>query len=133
MSEPGVIRAHYERLVAEGFPHAGKIGEGEVKIKAVAVRGCHGNTQNVLFFSLSVEEGALRDLKYECQYCDPTMYVVAELVAELLEGRPADVLDEFDDVEMTEALGGRSRKVFREATTAVRLIHEALDESTRNQ
>lgn len=133
MSELGVIKAYYEGVVTEDFPHAGEIGDDEPKIKAVTVRGCHGNTQNVLFFSLSVEEGALRDLKYECQYCDPTMYVVAELVAELLEGRQMDSMDGLDDSEMAKALGGGSRKVMREARTAIQLIHQALDEKTRNQ
>jgi len=133
MSELGVIKAYYERVVAADFPRACEIGDDEPKIKAVTVRGCHGNTQNVLFFSLSVEECALRDLKYECQYCDPTMYVVAELVAELLEDRPVDAIDGIDEAEMAEALGGRARKVFREARAAIQLIHQALDEKTRNQ
>lgn len=128
MSELNVIKAYYERVVAEDFPCLGGIGEGEPRIKAVTVRGCHGSTQNLLFYSLHVEDGRIRDLKYECQYCDPTMYVVAELVGELLRDRAVEALDAITDEEMAEALGGESRKVLRRARTAVRLIDAALNE-----
>jgi len=126
MSERSVIRAYYDRVVAAEFPGAGAIGEDEPRIKAVAVRGCHGNTQNLLFFTFTVEDGNLRGLRYECQYCDPTMYVTAELLHELLDGQPVARIRKIDDDELTEALGGASRKVLREARTALGLLAEAV-------
>jgi hypothetical protein len=128
MSELNVIKDNYERIVMEDFPHLGGIGEDELRIKAGEVRGCQGSTQNLLFYSLQVEDGRIRGPKYECQYCGATMYVVAELVGKLLEDRPVDELDAITDDEMAEALGGPSRKVIREARTAIRLIDEALNE-----
>jgi len=133
MSELNVIKRYYEQAVTDDFPHLGGIADDERRIKAVNVRGCHGNTQNVLFYSCAVKDGVLHDLKYDCQYCDPTMYVVAELVGELLEGRPVDALDTITDEQMTEALGGQSRKVIREARTAIRLVDEALSDTTNKQ
>ena len=132
MSELNVIKAYYDRVVERDFPGAGEIAAGEPRIKAVSVRGCHGNTQNVLFCTLTLEDGRVRGLKYECQYCDPMMYVVAELVGELLDGRPIDEITAIDDSEITEALGGPSRKVLREARTAIRLIAEGLGEDAKH-
>ena len=126
MSELNVIRDYYERLVAEDFPGAGEIAEDEPRVKAVTVRGCHGNTQNLLFYSFDVRDGRLQDLKYECQYCDPKMYVVAELVHGMLDGRDVERIGDIDDADLIEALGGPSRKVLREARTAIGLIAEAI-------
>jgi len=126
MSERSVIRAYYDRVVAAEFPGAGMIGEDEPRIKAVAIRGCHGNTKNLLFFTFTVEDGRLRGMRYECQYCDPTMYVTAELLRELLDGQPVARIGEIDDEGLTEALGGTSRKVLREARTALGLLAEAV-------
>lgn len=125
MSERSVIRMYYERVVEADFPGAGEIGEDEPRVKAVAVRGCHGNTQNLLFFSFAIEDGRLRGLKYECLYCSPTMYVTAELLHELLDGQPVARIGEIGDDELTEALGGTSRKVLREARIALGLLAEA--------
>lgn len=131
MSELSVIRGYYERVVAADFPGAGEIAEDEPRINAVKVRGCHGNTQNLLFFSVEVEDGHVRGLKYECQYCDPTMYVTAEVVRELVEGKPVGEIEAIGDAELTEALGGESRKVIREARMALELLAEAINEITR--
>jgi len=125
MSEREVIRAYYDRVIAADFPGAGTIGDDEPRIKAVEVRGCHGNTQNLLFFSATVGDEGRLALKYECQYCNPTMYVTAELLYELLHGQPLARIGEIGDDELVAALGGTSRKVLREAHVALRLLGEA--------
>ncbi len=126
MSERSVIRAYYEGVVAAGFPGASTIDEDEPRVKAVAVRGCHGSTQDLLFFAFTVEDGRLHGLKYDCRYCSPTMYVTAELLHELLDGQPVARIGEIGDDELTEALGGASRKVLREARIALGLLAEAV-------
>ena len=126
MSEAAVIMAGYERILAADFPHAGEIGDDETRVKAVTLRGCHGNTKNVLFLSFTVEDGCLRGLKYECQYCDVTMYITAELVCELVDGELVDGLGEIGDEEIAAALGGASKKIARQTRTALRLLAEAL-------
>jgi len=125
MSEAELIRARYERIVAADFPHSGEIGDDEPRVKAVERSGCHGHSQNLLFYSFEVEDGVVRGLKYECQYCDVPMYIVAEVVAGLIADRPVECLAEIDDEEIIQALGGRSRKLLRLTRTALRLIAEA--------
>ena len=125
MSEIELIRRCYERIVAADFPYAAQDDEREA-VKGVRVRGCHGNTQNVLFFTLTLEDGQLRDVRYDCQYCEPAMYITAEVLCELLEARPLGLLAELDDAAVIGALGGESRKILRQARTAVELLGEAL-------
>lgn len=126
MSEAEVIRARYERIVAANFPHSGEIGDDEPRVKAVERSGCHGHSQNLLFYSFTVEDGLLRGLKYECQYCDVPMYIVGEVVAELIADQPVARLAEISDEEIVAALGGESRKLVRLARTALRLVGEAV-------
>jgi NifU-like protein involved in Fe-S cluster formation len=127
MSASQVVRGYYERIVAADFPHAGEIEESEARIKAVRREGCHGHSQNLLFFAPTIRDGRLQDLKYECQYCEPTMYVAAELVSELIEGQPVARLGEIGDRELIEALGGQHQHVLRLARTALALLDEAID------
>jgi len=54
------------------------------------------------------------------------MYVVAELVHGMLDGRDVERIGDIDDADLIEALGGPSRKVLREARTAIGLIAEAI-------
>lgn len=128
MNELQVIKHYYGRIVSADFPHSGEIGDEELRVKAVAVRGCHGNTQNLLFFSFTVEDGCLRDLKYECRYCDVTMYVTAELVSELIDQQPIERLGAIGEADLEEALGGKSRKIIRQARTTLALLGESVDQ-----
>ena len=130
MSEIEVIRTYYQRIVSEDFPYAREIGEDELRVKAVALRGCHGNSKNVLFLSCTTPGGTIADVKYECQYCDVTMYVTAELVCEWISGRTVDALADVDEEAMARQLGGKCRKVLRQARTALRLLVEGLHNGT---
>lgn len=127
MSEAEFVRACYERVVAADFPHAGEIGADELRVKAVRREDCHGNSQNLLFFSFRIEERRFRDLKYECRYCDPTMYVAAELVSELIAGESVERLSCTESDQLANALGGHSRRVLRLAQSAMRLLEEAVE------
>lgn len=127
MSEAEVIRGYYEAVVTADFPHSGEIGDDEVRVKAVGREGCHGNSQNLLFLSFAIEDGRLCNVRYECGYCDPTMYVTGELVCELTDGRPVERIAQIDDNDLTRALGGESRRVLRLARTALRLLAEAIE------
>jgi len=126
MSEIDVIRAYYQRVTAADFPHAGDIADGELRVKGVALRGCHGNSKNVLFLSCTVTDGIIAEPKYECQYCDVTMYVTAELVCEWVSGRSVDALTPVDEDALQQQLGGKSRKILRQARTALELLAEGL-------
>ena len=128
MSEAGVIRDYYERIVASDFPHLAEIGDNEMRVKAVRREDCHGNSQNLLFFSFKLEGGRLRDLKYECRYCDPTMYVTAELVSEVIGERYGARPRSIDDEDIERALGGKSRRVLRLARGALSLLDDAIAE-----
>jgi hypothetical protein len=128
VSELQVIKNYYGRVVSADFAHLKEIGDDELRVKAVAVRGCHGNTQNLLFFSFTVEDGHVRGLKYECRYCDVTMYVTAELVSELVDQQPVERLGAIGTADIVEALGGESKKVIRQARTALRLLGESVEQ-----
>ena len=126
MGELDTIRAYYEKVVAGDFPHALPPDDGRARLKAVTIRGCHGNSTNLLFFSARAEDGVLRDLRYDCQYCDVVMYVTAELLCQLAAGRPVAALAGIGEEEIATALGGPSKKVARQAVISLGLLREGL-------
>lgn len=126
MSELDVIRAYYEKVVTADFPHALKPEDGEARLKAVTVRGCHGNSTNLLFFSVETDEGVIRRIAYDCQYCDITMYVTAELICELAVDQPVHSLKAVTETDIVTALGGTSKKVLRQANTSIGMLCDGL-------
>jgi hypothetical protein len=126
MNELDLIRAFYETLVAANFPYAGEIADDPKRLKAVSIRGCHGNSKNLLFFSVTVEDGCVRAVRYDCQYCDVVMYVVAELLCRLVDRKPVTRLAELGDAQVTELLGGESLKILRQARVTLGLLKDGL-------
>ncbi len=126
MTERDLIRACYAKLAAAGFPYAVEPGDEGARLKAVSVRGCHGNSTNLLFFSVEVEDGTIRRIRYDCQYCDVILYVTAELICKLASGRPVAALSQISDDDLCREMGGLSKKVVRQATTSLELLREGL-------
>jgi hypothetical protein len=126
MKEIDIIKTYYQRIVEADFPHSREIRDDEPRVACTDETGCHGDGKNVLWVTFDTSRGRLRDFFYECEYCDVTMYVTAELVSELVEGCSAARVGQIGDAQIIDALGGRSRKVIRQAKTALRLLAESL-------
>jgi len=124
MKEAEVIKAVYERIVQADFPYSAPISGGSPRIKAVDDSGCHGDGKNLLFLSFDIVNGRVANVHYECEYCDVTMYVTAELVCGLMDGRTLDEIGEIAQSEIVTALGGQSRKILRQARTALELVSD---------
>jgi len=126
MTERDIIRAYYRRVASAGFPHAAEHDDGKDRLKAVSIRGCHGNSTNLLFFCVEVDNGIISRIGYDCQYCDVIMYVTAELICELSVGRAVADLGAIDDSDLAAALGGTSKKVLRQTRTSFGLLRDGL-------
>ena len=128
MSDIDTVKAYYERLVAADFPHSGTVEDANSRLKAVSIRGCHGNSSNQLYFSVTLEKGHIRCIAYECHYCDVILYVTAELICDLVTGLSPGEIAGVGDKQVAEALGGNVRKVVRQARTSLTLLREGLAE-----
>ena len=122
MKEGELIKAFYERIVQADFPYSAPIPDESPRIKAVDDSGCHGDGKNLLFLSYDLVDGRVANVRYECEYCDVTMYVTAELVCGLIEGQPIEMIGEITQEEIVTALGGHSRKILRQVRTALELV-----------
>lgn len=125
MREAEVLKAFYERIVRADFPYSAQIADGAPRIKAVDDSGCHGDGKNLLFLSFDIVDGRVANVHYECEYCDVTMYVTAELVCGLIEGRRLNEIGEIAQSQIVTALGGHSRKVLRQVRTALEMASGA--------
>ncbi len=125
MKEAELIKAAYERIVQADFPYSAPISDGSRRIKAVDDSGCHGDGKNLLFLSFDLVDGRVANVHYECEYCDVTMYVTAELVCGLMDGRTLYEIGEIAQSEVITALGGNSRKILRQVRTALELVADS--------
>lgn len=125
MKEAELIKAAYERIVHADFPYSAPISDGARRIKAVDDSGCHGDGKNLLFLSFDIVDGRPANVHYECEYCDVTMYVTAELVCGLMDGRTLYEIGEIAQSEVVTALGGHSRKILRQVRTALELVSDS--------
>lgn len=125
MREVELIKAFYERIVQADFPYSAPISDGSRRIKAVDDSGCHGDGKNLLFLSFDLVDGRVANIHYECEYCDVTMYVTAELVCALIEGQTIEMIKDIPQAEIVAALGGHSRKILRQVRTALELVSDS--------
>lgn len=124
MKEAELIKALYERIMQADFPYSAPISDGSRRIQAVDDSGCHGDGKNLLFLSFDIVDRRVANVHYECEYCDVTMYVTAEIVCALIEGQHIEMIREIPQGEVVTALGGHSRKILRQVRTALELVSE---------
>ncbi|MCK4401599.1 hypothetical protein KAW08_04785 [bacterium] len=132
MQEAELIKNYYRKIVSEEFPYSGILKNPGIKIKAVDSRGCHGNNINLLFLYIKIKDNRIESISYECEYCDVTMYVTGELVCRLINKLAILKIQNLNETDFKNELGGKSRKIFRQVSTALRIFNEELLQKKKN-
>ena len=118
MNEIELIRKYYNKRVEEDFKNSGGLEDPDITVKAVDTKGCHGNNTDLLYFHLGIEGERIKDVRYECEYCDLIMYVVAEITCDLVRNRTLDEIANMTERDFSNALGGHSPKALARWKTA---------------
>ncbi len=119
-----MIKNYYRKIVSEDFPYSKKFKNFDIKIKAVDSRGCHGNSINLLFLYVKLKDNLIEFISYECEYCDVTMYVTGELICRLINKHGVVKIRNLNETDFENELSGKSRKIFRQVSTALRIFNE---------
>ena len=122
MEEIEVVKKYYEKIVKENFKNSGELKNPDIFIKAVNAKGCHGNNTNLLYFYLRIEKKVVKDIKYECEYCDLMMYVVGESMCNLLKYFDIDRILDISEKDFFAELGGYSYKALFRWKTALDIL-----------
>lgn len=103
------VRKYYQNVVIKkNFRNSGKIENPKL---SVGGKGCRGSGhKDILFLYLRIEEDIVKDIKYECAYCDPTMYVTAEILCDLVKGLEVDKISSITEENFFNVLGSYSRQ-----------------------
>lgn len=122
MTEAELIRRYYQKIVEQNFKNSGEIENPDVSIKAVDTKGCHGNDTNILYFYFRVEKNIVKEIKYNCGYCDVIMYVTAEIMCNLIKDISIEKISKITKDDFINELGGYSQKTGIRWKTALNML-----------
>jgi NifU-like protein involved in Fe-S cluster formation len=124
MKEVDIIRNFYSQIAAEGFKHEDSVDSPDISLKAVLTKGCHGNSNDLLFLDLKLNEKTIAEIGYNCEYCDMLMYVVGEALCKRLKGASLDEIETLKDKDLFGLIGGESKKALKRWNNALEILRD---------
>jgi nitrogen fixation NifU-like protein len=117
-----LIIKRYQQISREDYRNEGKIENANVIANG---EGCRGSRDH-LFLYLKIEEDKIVDIKYKCAYCDPAMFVTAEILCDMVRGLRIDDISKIDGENFTTLLGGYSKEAIDHYTAALKILERAI-------
>lgn len=119
-----LIIKRFQQINSEDFRNQGKIENANALADG---KGCRGSGDH-LFLYLKIEDGKIVDIKYKCAYCDPTMFVTAEILCDMVRGLKIDEILRIDGKEdFINLLGGDSQEAIDHYTPALEILRKAIE------
>lgn len=124
-----LIIKKYQQISKEDWPNEGKIEDANVVADG---EGCRGSRDH-LFLYLKIEDSKIVDIKYKCAYCDPAMFVSAEILCDIVRGLRIDEISKIDGKDFTNLLGGDSKEAIDHYTPALDILKKAIENYKLNE
>ncbi len=118
-----LIMERFKQINREGFKNQGKIEQADVVADG---EGCRGSGDH-LFLYLKIEEGRIVNIKYKCAYCDPAMFVTAEILCDRVRGLSINEIPKIDKKDFSNFLGEYSQEVIEHSTPALEILRKAIE------
>ncbi len=123
-----LIIKRYQQIGSEDFRNEGKIEDANAIANG---EGCRGSRDH-LFLYLKIEDGKIVDIKYKCAYCDPAMFVTAEILCDMVKGLRIDEISKIDGKDFANLLGGYSKEAIAHYTPALEILRKAIEDYNIN-
>jgi len=123
-----LIIKRFQQINSENYRNEGKIEDANALADG---EGCRGSGDH-LFLYLKIEDGKIADMKYKCAYCDPAMFVTAEILCDMVKGLKIDEISKIDGKDFSERLGGYSQDALDHYTPALEILSKAIEEYKGN-
>jgi NifU-like protein involved in Fe-S cluster formation len=117
-----LIIKRFQQISSEDYRNEGKIEDANALADG---KGCRGSKDH-LFLYLKIENGKIVDIKYKCAYCDPAMFVTAEILCDLVKGLKIDEISKIDGKDFTNLLGGESKEGSDHFEMAMKILKEGI-------
>jgi len=116
-----LIKEQFVKISQEGFKNSGKIKNATCVIESGAEGTCVGG-RDYLFLYLKIENNKIIDIRYECNYCDPAMFVAAECLCNLARGLKVDECCKINNKTFSNYLGDYSEMATEHFSRALKLL-----------
>lgn len=123
-----LVLDYFKKIMAQGFPHQGRLENPTVRVdsKTERINICETGDRDQLYLDLRTDGASVEDIKYQCDLCDPTGFVTAEILCELVKGKKIAALEKCSYVDFTGVLGGESEQLQQHCIGALKLLAVAL-------
>lgn len=113
---------YYQEMWRSG----GNKGKPSVVNGQAFVMACPGQSGDVIYVFLHIEDGAIADAKWMCHLCDPWMQVAGDIACTLVKGRQKDTVLDLTAQDFFNVLGGESRIIGEHCGAALLTIAKAV-------
>lgn len=97
----------------------GRLKGADIEIEE---RICEKEGRDQLSLYIKMESERVLEIKFMCTYCDPYMFVAADILARLFKGKTLKEIEEIEREEFYKALGGRSEEALKHFNKARELF-----------
>jgi len=119
---------YFKKIIAQGFPHQGRLENPTIRVdsKTENIDICETGDRDQLYLDLVIAGMTVEDIKYQCDLCDPTGFVTAEILCALVTGKPVSEIGRFTSEDFDAVLGGVSEQLKRHSEGVLKLLAVAL-------
>ncbi len=114
------------RYYQEMWQRGGNKGKPAVVNGQAFVMACPGQSGDVIYVFLHVEDGVIADAKWMCHLCDPWMQVAGDIACTLVKGRQKDTVLDLTARDFFNILGGKSRIIGEHCGAALLTVAKAV-------
>jgi NifU-like protein involved in Fe-S cluster formation len=114
--------AYYQEMWRSG----GNKGKTAVVNGQAFVMACPGQSGDVIYVFLHVEDGVIADAKWMCHLCDPWMQVAGDVACTLVKGQHKDAALDLNAQDFYNILGGESRLIAEHCGAALLTVAKAV-------
>ena len=100
---------YLNKLFKEKKLNTGKIEKYDFEIKGILCPK-KGHKDQV-FITGNLDNDKIKEIKYICMYCDPYMYVAAQISSEIFKGLSAKEIEDVDKYKIVEITGIEDNKL----------------------
>lgn len=123
LEEPDEIAIQYYQAMWQG---GGNKGRPAVVNGQAFVMACPGQSGDVIYVFLHIENDVIADAKWMCHLCDPWMQVAGDIACTLVKGRPKDTVLDLTAQDFFGILGGGSRLIAEHCGAALLTVAKAV-------
>ncbi|MEW6007020.1 MAG: iron-sulfur cluster assembly scaffold protein [bacterium] len=88
-------------------------------------RACRGGRDH-LFLYMKIKENIIEDISFECGGCDMAMFVVADILCDLVRKKRLNEASNISEKEFLKALGGKSKSGAEHFKMAKKVLEDGL-------